>query len=124
MRQEEERIQLESLDPRSKDAGFWLRFHGRVMDAAQAELGRRRMAGDLSVVDVVFAWRRALIPMTLLAAALAGILMVKPAPDEPVRMVAVEEVLTEDLNLFTTAGVLGGEGTLQASFFAATEGGF
>ena len=120
----EERIPLDSLDPGSQDAGFWLRFHGRVMDAAQAELARRRMVGELSVLDVVFAWRRALVPMALLAAALAGILMMDSEPEESVRVVALEEFLTEDLNLFSTSGVLTSEDAFQESLFAMADGGF
>ena len=124
MNEIEERIPLDSLDPGFLDAGFWLRFQGRVMDAAQAELARRRMVGELSVVDVVFAWRKALVPMALLAAALAGILMTSPAPEETVRMVALEEVLTEGLNLFSTSGVLTSENAFQESLFAVADGGF
>ena len=120
----EERIPLESLDPGSRDAGFWLRFHGRVMDSAQAELARRRMMAELSVVEVVFAWRKALVPMALLAAALAGILMAGPEPEESIRMVALEEFLTEDLNLISTSGVLVGEVSIQESLFTVAEGGF
>jgi hypothetical protein len=124
MNEMEERIPLESLDPGSRDAGFWLRFHGRVMDSAQAELARRRMVGELGVVDVVFAWRKALVPMALLAAAMAGILMMGSEPEESIRVVALEEVLTEDLNLFSTSGVLAGESAFQESLFALAEGGF
>jgi len=76
------------------------------------------------VVDVVFAWRKALVPMALLAAALAGILMTSPAPEETVRMVALEEVLTEGLNLFSTSGVLTSENAFQESLFAVADGGF
>ena len=124
MNESEERIPLEALDPGSRDAGFWLRFHSRVMASAQAELARRRMVVELSVVDVVFAWRKALVPMALLAAALAGVLITGSEPEESVRILALEEVLTEDLNLFSTSGVLAGEGAFQESMFALAEGGF
>ena len=124
MSEVEERIPLDSLDPGFHDTGFWLRFQSRVMDAAQGELARRRMVGELSVVDLVFAWRKALVPLALMAAAMAGILMVTSAQEEPVPMVALEEVLTEDLNLFSTSGVLIGEGVLSETLFAMAEGGF
>lgn len=119
-----ERVPLEALDPGSRDPGFWLRFHNRVMDRARAELSRRRMAAELSVVDVVFAWRRALVPMALLAAAMAGILLMSHKPEEPVQLVALEDVLTEGLNLLPTTAVLSGETTVQQALFAAVEGGF
>ena len=117
-----ERVPLEALDPGSRDPGFWLRFHNRVMDRARVELSRRRMAAELSVVDVVFAWRRALVPMALLAAAMAGILLMSHEPEEPVQLVALEDVLTEGLNLLPTTAVLSGETTVQQALFAAEDG--
>jgi hypothetical protein len=121
-----DRFPLEPLDPGSKDPGFWLRFHARVMDQARAELQRRRMAMELSVVEVVFAWRRALVPMALLAAALAGILLMDSARQAPVEVVALEDVLTEGLNLSPISAVMTGEGASQTGvgIFAAVEGGF
>jgi hypothetical protein len=118
------RIPLQSLDPGSRDPGFWFRFHSRVMDQARLELQRRRMAAELSVVDVVFAWRRALVPMALLAAALAGVFLVGQRPQPPVELVALEEALTEGLNLSPIASVVSGDGSVQQGFFAVVEGGF
>jgi hypothetical protein len=120
----DERVPLESLDPGSRDPGFWLRFHNRVMNQARSELSRRRMMAELSVVDVVFAWRRALVPMALLAAALAGILLVSHEPQPPVQLVALEEVLTEGLTLLPTTAVLSGETSVPQGLFAMAEGGF
>jgi len=120
----EKRVPLGILDPGSRDPGFWLRFHSRVMGEAQSELARRKMADDLSVVDVLFAWRRALVPMALLAAALAGILIIGHEPQPPVQLVALEEVLAEDLNLLPIHSVLSGEGGSQAALFAMAEEGF
>lgn len=124
MNEMDERLQLESLDPGSREPGFWLRFHSRVMADAQAELARRRMTGDLSIADVVFAWRKALVPMTLLAAAMAGILLFGHQQPNPVQMVALEDVLTEEINLFDQSGVLSPEGVAQLGIFAAAEGEF
>lgn len=120
----DERVPLKALDPGSRDPGFWLRFHSRVMNQARGELSRRRMAAELSVVDVVFAWRKALVPMALLAAAMAGILMMTREPLPPPQLVALEDVLTEGLNLLPTADVLEGELTVQLALFAAAEGEF
>ena len=117
-------VALDSLDPASTDPGFWLRFHSRVMGDAQEELARRRMTGEPGVVDLVFAWRRALVPMALLAAAMAGIMTVSRTSEPPVQVVALEEVLTEDLNLLNWTDVQAGEGGLQGSLFAGIEEGF
>jgi len=120
----EERALLGSLDPGSQDPAFWPRFHNRVLGEAQAELARRRMAGDLGVTDVVFAWRRALVPMALLAAALAGILIAGHETEPPVQLVALEEIFTEDLNLQPIHSVLNGEGSFHDALFAVSEEGF
>lgn len=117
-------LPLGSLDPGKNDPGFWPRFHGRVMADAQTELARRRMMGDLSVADVVFAWRKALVPMALLAAALAGIFLMNHEAGSSVQMMALEDVLTEDLNLLDGSGVLSPAGMAQLGIFAATEGEF
>lgn len=124
MTEQEIPVRLEALDPGSNDPGFWLRFHSRVLADAQAELARRRMAGDVGVVDLVFAWRRALVPMALMAAAVAGIMTVSRASEPPIQVVALEEVLTEDLNPLTRTAVHGqGDGD-QTSVFASLEEGF
>jgi hypothetical protein len=100
MNDSEDRIPLEPLDPGSSDPGFWVRFHSRVMDRARSELIRRQLATEPTVTEVVFAWRRALVPFALLAAALAGILLVsqEPARTAPVRPpLALEDVVLEEL---------------------------
>ena len=73
MNEMDERLPLGAMDPGSRDPGFWVRFHARVMDRARVELARRRLEVEPTIVDVVFAWRRTLIPLTLLAA--GGILL-------------------------------------------------
>lgn len=120
----DDRLPLESLDPGHRDPGFWIRFHHRVMAGAQEELARRRMAGGLSMAEVVFSWRKTLVPLALIAAAIAGLLLLGPAPEEPVQVVALEEVLTEDLYLLSTSGVLSGERSLGAGVLIGLEGGF
>ena len=124
MSDSEKRVPLEFLDPGSRDPGFWLRFHRRVMREAEVELARRTMAGDPSVADVLFAWRRALVPLALLAAAMAGVLILGHEPQPPVQLVALEEVLAEDLNLLPIRSVLSGEGGSPEALFAVAEEGF
>ena len=125
----EERVPLEPLDPGALDPGFWVRFHARVLDQAQMELARRRLNGDITFADVVFAWRRTLVPMALLAAALAGVfLMSHEEPVEPFAPsfapIALEEALVEGLEGETIPVILGQERELEELVFLTSLGGF
>ncbi len=115
---------LRHLDPGSRDPSFWPRFHSRVMGNAREELARRRMTADVTILDVVFAWRRALVPVALLAAAWAGILLFSHDPESPAAPVALEQALIQDLTDATIPVVLeqGGEGALQGVLLTAAGG--
>jgi hypothetical protein len=120
-----DKIDLEALDPGAREPGFWIRFHGRVMDAAGDELARRRMVGDLSVAGVVFHWRKRLVPLTLLAATVAGIFVMRhEEPVSAVAPVALEEVLTEDLTGDPIPTFLSRETELEEVAFLTAAGGF
>ena len=113
-----DRVPLGPLDPGSSDPGFWVRFHSRVMEQAQPELGRRRAHMDLSIPEVVFAWRRTLVPMALMAAALAGILLLGQGQAlVPLSPMALEEALTQDLLQEPIPLVLGRERELDELAF-------
>ncbi len=116
-----DRIMLKQLDPGDRDPGFWVRFHARVMDGSRGELARRRMEGELSIAEVVFAWRRALVPTALLAAALAGILLLSQGPP-PVQSqsVALEDALVEDIGWDPIPTVLARETELDEVAFVST----
>ncbi len=119
------RSPLEPLDPGYRDPGFWIRYHARVMDQARDELARRRMEGDLSVAEVVFAWRRTLVPTALLAAALAGILLMsQQAPVVEPASVALEDALVQDMPGGPIPSVLGRDTELDEVAFVSTVGGF
>jgi len=91
-------MELEALDPVVEEPGFWIRFHGNVMKQARDELASRRVAGDLSIAEDVFQWRKPLVPLTLLAAALAGnFVMGHEEPGPLASPVALEDALVEDL---------------------------
>lgn len=96
MNDQDERVRLDPLDPGTGDPGFWIRFHSGVMERASGELARRRHETELGVAEVVFAWRRALVPLALMAAALSGILLVDAARDSGAAAppMALEEALT------------------------------
>jgi len=86
---------LRLVDPGSEDPNYWLRFQSWVLSNAGPELARRRLIADLSVGDVLNAWSRTLVPAAVLAAALAGLILVRDtAKPRPAPMaVGVEELL-------------------------------
>jgi len=85
---------LATLDPAVDDPNYWFRFQSWVLDRAAPELARRRLLADLTVGDVLTSWARTVIPTAMLAALVAGLLLLRghdlPAP----RPVGVEELLT------------------------------
>jgi hypothetical protein len=109
---------LESLDPASWDATFWMRFQSRVMQGAGPELARRRLMADLTVADVLTGWARALVPTAVLAAAVAALVLMRPAP--AALPATVEDLLTAGIETQTIPEVLD-EGEAAASVAFATE---
>ena len=121
----DDRLQLEALDPGSRDPGFWIRFHGRVMAQARDELVRRQVAGEWSIANVVFRWRKTLVPVTLLAATLAGIFVVgHEEPASPLQSIALEEALLEGWSGDPIPTVLGRDAELDELAFLTLAGGF
>lgn len=86
---------LESLDPASREANYWFRFHGRVMAAASAELSRRRMMARLTVVDVMASWSRTVVPTAMLAAAVAALILVRAGSGSLDTATAADELMAE-----------------------------
>jgi hypothetical protein len=68
---------LGALDPATEDPGYWLRFRGWVLTEAAGELARRRLMAELTVADVLTSWSRAIVPTALLAAVMAGLLLMR-----------------------------------------------
>jgi len=125
MNNSDDRLQLESLDPGSEDPGFWIRLHGRVLAQARDELARRQMAGEWSIAEVVFQWRKTLVPVTLLAATLAGIIVLgQGEPASPLSPIALEEALVEGLAGDPIPTVLGRTAELDEVAFLTGAGGF
>jgi hypothetical protein len=75
---------LALLDPALQDPNYWFRFRSWVLTSATAELARRRLMHQLTVGDVMSSWARGVVSTAALAAALAGLLLVRgpgaPAP--------------------------------------------
>ena len=68
---------LAALDPRHRDPNYWFRFRAWVMSGAARELARRRLMAQLTVGDVMESWARAVIPTAMLAAVLAGLILIR-----------------------------------------------
>lgn len=77
------RTSMEFLDPERGDPGYWERFRHRVLVVAGPELTRRRARQPVTVADVVLGWRNALVPTAILAAAVAGMLLLQERPLSP-----------------------------------------
>ena len=88
---------LEVLDPARRDANYWFRFRGWVMNGAAGELARRRLVVELTVGDVLTSWARTVVPTALLAAALAGMIMMRAETVPAQQMVGVEELLVTEI---------------------------
>ena len=86
--------ELAVLDPGLDDPGYWSRFLSVVMARASGELSRRRLAAEVGVVDFLQSWSRTVIRAALIAAAIAGVLLLW---DRPATTLGVEEALTMGL---------------------------
>ena len=108
---------LESLDPATEDPNYWFRFRGWVMTGAARELARRRFVAQLTVGDVMNSWARMVVPTAVLAAAVAGLLLVRAeATTNPLPM-GLEELLVSEIP-DETVPLLPPEGTAGVVAFA------
>ncbi len=85
---------LAVLDPGLDDPGYWSRFLSLVMERASDELSRRRLTAEVGVVDFLQSWSLTVIRAALIAAAIAGVLILR---DRPATTLGVEEALTMGL---------------------------
>jgi len=85
------------LDPAQQDPNYWFRFRTWVLSNASAELARRRLMHELTVADVMSSWARAVVSTAALAAALAGLLLVRGADASAPQPVGVEELLVSEV---------------------------
>ncbi len=97
MENHDPRTSLAFLDPEAGDSGYWYRFRHRVMVLAGPELARRRAARPVTVGDVVLGWRNALVPTALLAAALAGLLLMQDRGLQTAPQGGYEELMVSGL---------------------------
>ena len=85
---------LAILDPGLDDPGYWPRFLSVVMERAAGELLRRRLVADVGVTDFLQSWSVTVIRAALIAAAIAGVLLLR---NGAATTLGVEEALTMGL---------------------------
>ncbi|MEE2845759.1 MAG: hypothetical protein VX956_04705 [Gemmatimonadota bacterium] len=117
--QEDELAQtLGLLDPAQQDPSYWVRFRSWVVSNAGAELARRRLIRELTVVDVMSSWARAVVSTAALVAALAGLLLVRGAGAPALQLVGVEELLVSEVEGETIPTLLAPETNGTVAFAA------
>ena len=110
---------LDLLDPERRDPNYWLRFRAWVLNNAAAELARRRLMHELTVGDVMTSWARAVVPTAVLAAAVAGLLLVRGQVLPPAQPVGIEELLVSEVEGETIPAALAPQETGGAVAFAS-----
>jgi hypothetical protein len=107
---------LSVLDPAREDPNYWLRFRSWVLGAAAKELSRRRFMAQLTVGDVVQSWARAVVPTALVAALLAGVLLLRESTLSSPLPISVEELLVSEIEGETIPMMLEAEEALVVTF--------
>lgn len=110
--QDPEERPLRALDPERIEPGYWARLQRGILEAAAPELARRRSLRDVTLDEVMFSWARTVVPTALLAAAVAGLVLLQDARPEPTGSVSadVEEALLEGLEDSGFSAVASGRG--------------
>ncbi len=110
---------LDALDPATVDPNYWLRLRSLIMSQAARELARRRLVAQLTVGEVMSSWARTLVPTAMLAAAVAGMLLMRSAPAPAVQPIGLEEMLVSDIPGETVPVLLAPSGTEGVVAFAS-----
>jgi hypothetical protein len=85
-------IELDAIDPATRDGLYWSRFHRDVMQRAGAELARRRELMEVTISDALSGWARMVVPVAAVAAAMAGVLLVQSG-DSGSSQVVIDDIL-------------------------------
>ena len=112
---------LKALDPATGDPNYWFRFRGWVASGAAAELSRRRLMAQITIGDVMSSWARTLVPTAALAAALAGIVLVRSGGAQVEQLVAVEELLVSEMSVERARVLLSPEDATGFVMFTSSE---
>jgi len=81
------------LDPGYQDPTYWYRFREWILENAAGELAQRRLIHELTVGEVMTSWARTVVPVALLAAIVAGLLLSRGQSVVPAGTVGIEELL-------------------------------
>lgn len=112
---------LRSIDPGEADPAYWSRFGERVIAGAGPELARRRALASMTVGDVLVGWARTLVPTAMMAAAVAGLVLLRAPRNDALQFVGVEEMLVSELQGLTIPQIApdapGNPATLVAEIF-------
>ena len=121
-----ERAPVAFLDPERDRPGYWLRMRERILTMAEPELVRRRRVHDITVSDVVFSWARSLVPTTLAAALVAGMILARPSsvPTQSAELVPVEEILIDEMESEGVPAIVAAMNDLRSVGDPVTMGGF
>jgi hypothetical protein len=93
----EAQVPLGGLDPAGGEPDYWVRYQERVLAHVRPELARRRTM-EASIPLLLVSWGRKVVPMALLAAGMAGILLLSGGGDAEVATLwAVEDILQEEV---------------------------
>lgn len=115
------RAALRLLDPANDDEDYWSRFGDRVARVAAPELERRQRLAAMSVGDVLAGWARTLVPTAMLAAAIAGVALMRAPSAESTDFLGIEELLVSELTGITIPQIApdapGNPVTLAAELF-------
>ncbi len=98
------------FDPEHQDPSYWYRFRQWILENAAGELARRRLVRELA---------RTVVPVALLAAVLAGLLLSRNQSAVPVRPVGIEELLVSEVEGQTIPAALAPSETSDAVAFAS-----
>ena len=110
---------LARFDPEHQDPNYWYRFRQWILENAAGELARRRLIHELTVGEVITSWARTVVPVALLAAVLAGLLLMRDQSVVPVRSVGIEELLVSGVEGQTIPATLAPSETSDAVAFAS-----
>ena len=110
------------MDPGQHDSGYWLRFQSRVLYLAAPELARRRAAGDLTIGDVLLSWGRLLVPATVMAAAVAAMILLPSTGRGVASDLAIEEALVTGLDDGPMPAILSSDLVDESALRTALEG--